>query len=289
MANLKGSSFNKQIRDANFRLAAFGQKRNGTNSHRTHSEATRVKRDRYLKEFKQFCEKNELEGKLNELMNEANMAEFLAERLEGLSFSTQEDYVRGWSGMVQGLQQVNVSIDLDGQFFNDQMAIYSDGAVRSDPLQIDPSIVPSDVIAQLPQSSAVIAQLQYETGYRVSEACIVLNNIEHYLNDLKIMQVQGKGGQMIKEKIISLELRLMMLRLQRDMLRIPHQSSYYRVLQRFNMRSHSFRAFYIKELYEKKRAEGMSHIKACLFVSKEVNHHRIEIVEYYLAKFGGTS
>lgn len=49
MANLKGSNFEKQIRDANFRLAAFGEKRHGTNSHLTHSDSLRVKRDSYLK------------------------------------------------------------------------------------------------------------------------------------------------------------------------------------------------------------------------------------------------
>ena len=94
MASLKGGSWDKNIRDANFRLSAFSQKRRGTNSHRTHSNATRVKRDRYLSDFRAFAESKELEGKLNELMNEDNMTVFFAERLDGLSYSSKEDYIR---------------------------------------------------------------------------------------------------------------------------------------------------------------------------------------------------
>jgi len=287
MANLKGSDFNRQKRDANFRLAAFGQKRNGTGSHKTHSEALRVKRDRYLSDFKKFAEEKELDGKLNELMNEANLSEFFENRLDGMSFSSQEDYLRGWSGLVQGLQQSNITIGIDGNFFDGLVSSYKDGSENIGALQIDPSIIPSEVIAQLPDVSAIIAQLQYETGYRINEAYSVINDIENYLMDLKLKAVQGKGGQQVREKIISLELRLMLLKLQKENSRIPHRTTYYRHLQIFGMRSHDFRAFYTKELYAKKREEGLSHVQACRYVSIEINHRRIVIVEYYLSKFGG--
>jgi hypothetical protein len=82
-----------------------------------------------------------------------------------------------------------------------------------------------------------------------------------------------------------LELRLALLKVQAQQLNIPHQSTYYRHLQRYDMCSHDIRAFYAKELYEQKIEEGYCHKDACLFVSKEINHHRISITEYYLAKF----
>lgn len=288
MANLKGGNWDKNIRDLNFKLAAFKERRNGTNSHRTHSEATRVKRQRYVEDFKQFAEDNELEGKFNQLMNDANMAEFLAQRLEGLSYSTQEDYIRGWSGMVQGLQQVNVTVPLEDSFFNAQLAEYREIGEHAGPSAVNTNITPQEVISQLPESSSVIAQLQHETGYRVSEAYTVIYDVEKYLDGLKLKAVQGKGGQMVREKIISLELRLSLLKMHEQMWRIPHQSTYYRHLQPFGYSSHTIRAFSIKELYTKKvQEEGLSHTEACLFVSKEVNHHRISVVEYYLSKFGG--
>lgn len=77
----------------------------------------------------------------------------------------------------------------------------------------------------------------------------------------------------------------MLLKLKTEQMKIPHQSTYYRHLQRYGMSSHDLRAFYTKELYESKMQNGFTHKEACEFVSKEINHHRIQITEYYLAKF----
>ncbi len=291
MANLKGGSFEKQIRDANFRLAAFKEPRNGTNSNRTHSDALRIKRDSYFKDFKEFAEEQELEGKLNELMTEENMSAFLEQRLESInSFSAQEDYIRGWSGLIQGLQQSNISIDLDIGYFTEQVSIYKEEAIErgetfGEPKAVTTSYHPTEVIQELNHPLGVIAQLQYETGFRVSEAYETIQNLEKHLHDLEIRGVKGKNGQIYNNKIISLKLKIMLLKLKVEQRKLPVQSTYYRHLQRFGMVSHDIRAFYTKELYEAKREEGLSHKDACRFVSKEINHHRIQITEYYLAKF----
>ncbi|WP_457746285.1 hypothetical protein [Sulfurimonas sp.] len=291
MANLKGGSFEKQIRDANFRLAAFGQKRNGTNSNRTHSDATRIKRDGYLKDFKEFAEANELEGQLNQLMTEENLEAFLDQRLERISsFSAQEDYIRGWSGLVQGLQQSNVSINLNVAFFTEIVHTYKEEAIErgesfTDPKPITTEYHPAEVIQGLSYPLNVIAQLQYETGFRVSEAYQAMQHLEKHLSDLKLHSIKGKNGQRYLSKIISLELKILLLKLRENEVKIPHQSTYYRHLQKYDMASHDIRAFYTKELYEQKISEGLNHKEACGFVSKQINHHRIQITEYYLAKF----
>lgn len=292
MANFKGGNWDKNIKDANHRLAAFNQARNGTNSHKTHSDALRVKRDRYLNDFKKFAEDKELDGKLNELMNEANLSEFFEDRLDDLSFSTQEDYLRGWSGMIQGLEQSNITIGIDVSYFNEVVGNYREDAIANGELIGEPKLVttefhPSDVINGLNYPMNVIAQVQYATGFRVSEAYDLINNLQKYLHDLKINSLQGKGGQMYQTKIISRDLMLMLLKLQTEQIKLPVKSTYYRHLQAYNMSSHDIRAFYTKELYEQKLDEGLSHKEACLFVSKEINHHRISITEYYLSKFGG--
>ena len=291
MANLKGNSFEKQVRDANFRLAAFKEKRNGTNSNRTHSDATRIKRDSYFKDFKEFAEKQELEGKLNKLITEENMSSFLEQRLESISsFSAQEDYIRGWSGLIQGLEQSNITVNLDRGFINEMVSSYKEDAIErgetfGEPKPITTEFHPTEVIGELKYPLNVIAQVQYETGFRVSEAYTLINNLEKHLNELKIKGIKGKGGQAYQSKIISLELKLMLLKSQVQQKKLPVQSTYYRHLQKFNMASHDLRAFYTKELYEKKLEDGMTHKEACQFVSKEINHHRIQITEYYLAKF----
>ncbi len=290
MAQLKGKTWDKQIRDVNFRLAAFKEPRNGANSNKTHSDSTKIKRDGYLSDLKKYAEEHELEGKLNQLMNEENMTDMLNDRLDGLSFSTQEDYIRGWSGMVQGLQSANVDINLDMPYFNALVTNYKEdaiahGEVIGEPKAVTTPFHPTYVIGQLGEPLSVVAQLQYTTGIRVSEAYAVIQNLEKHLDGLKLLNIIGKNGQKYQAKIISLELKLMLLRLQEQQVKLPVQSTYYRQLQIFGMSSHDIRAFYSKELYEQKVEEGSSHVAACLFVSKAINHHRIQITVYYLAKF----
>lgn len=302
MANLKGNSkdFNKQIKAVNHLLAAFSQRHHGSNSHKTFSDATRVKRDKYLKDFKEHLEDKAInEGKLNELMTEVNLTELFESKLDGLTLSAQEDYIRGWSGMIQGLQESNITIDIRSEFFAEAIDNNAPYAVDSRFTPIDPSINPMDIVAQLPESSAALAQLQYETGYRVSEAYDAIDRLETVLHGLRIMPISGKGGQYYHEKIISIELRLMLLKLKRDQVKLPHQSTYYRHLQRFGMRSHDFRTFYAKELFESTLEElkrndpsnsgsgNSSSLEkaAASIVSKAINHHRTEVTFYYLDKF----
>jgi hypothetical protein len=49
-------------------------------------------------------------------------------------------------------------------------------------------------------------------------------------------------------------------------------------------RSHDFRVTYAKDLLESKLEQGISYKEALKEVSQEINHHRPEMTEYYLAK-----
>ena len=60
MGNLRGSTFEKQIKNAMHRLDARGTKRYGTNSRLTHSNALYSKREMYLKDFAKFAEKKRI-------------------------------------------------------------------------------------------------------------------------------------------------------------------------------------------------------------------------------------
>jgi hypothetical protein len=97
MANLKGGSLIKNKIDAFHRLEAFGKGRVGKDDHLTHSDKLAEKREMYLKDVVGYLERNELEGKLNCLLNQENLNGFFSERLEGLAIKTQEDYLRGFS------------------------------------------------------------------------------------------------------------------------------------------------------------------------------------------------
>lgn len=291
MANLKGGTWDKQIRNAHIRLnAGFSKSKHGTDSHLTHSTATREKREMYLKDFKQYAEDKGLEGKLNDLITEDNLDSFFTERLDDLAYGTQEDYIRGWSGLIQGLQQSNITIDVDTSFFNEVVGAYKEyavdrGEIIGEPKAVTTPFHPTYVMGELSEPLGALVQLQKETGIRVSEAYNVINDLEKHLNDLKLLNIVGKGGQKYQAKIISLELKLMLLKLRENNVVLPAQSTYYRQLQNFGMSSHDIRAFYALELYNSKIESGLSHEESCLFVSKEINHHRIQITEYYIAKF----
>lgn len=54
MANLKGGSFEKQIKDAFHRLEAFGVGRVDKNDNLTHSDKLAEKREMYLKDISDY-------------------------------------------------------------------------------------------------------------------------------------------------------------------------------------------------------------------------------------------
>ena len=111
MGNLKGGNFDKQVRNALIRLDARGQKRYGTDSRKTHSNALAKKREMYLRDFKEYLEQKGItEGKLNTYINEQNLTEFLNNRLQDLSPKSALDYTTGFNSMLKGLEQTKVNI-----------------------------------------------------------------------------------------------------------------------------------------------------------------------------------
>jgi integrase len=66
---------------------------------------------------------------------------------------------------------------------------------------------------------------------------------------------------------------------------IPHYNTYNKDLKEAGInRSHDFRVTYAKDLLENKLEQGISYQEALKEVSEEINHHRVEMTEYYLAR-----
>ena len=103
MANLKGGSYEKQLKDAFHRLSAFGEKRHNSNSHKTHSSKLNLKREEYGRSFVKYLTQKGFEGKINTHMTTENIKEFLEKRTSNLAYSTTENYVRGFSSFITGL------------------------------------------------------------------------------------------------------------------------------------------------------------------------------------------
>ena len=288
MANLKGSTFEKQIKNALNRLDARKTKRHLTQSNKTHSNALYDKRAMYLRDFAKFAEKKGLEGKLNTHFTESNLNEFLNARLSNLSPKTALDYVTGFNSMLRGLEQTRVTIPNEAKTilkeyttdyrneFNQVKNNYETGRAIEDTNSF------INNLQEIRESSSVIAELQLETGLRASEALEVARNFSNYYNpsDNTLSGIIGKGGQEYYQKEISNELAYKLTNLER----VPSYSTYYNDIKELGHKTHDLRVTHAKEIYSSLKEQGYSHREALKLTSQELNHHREAITLYYLAR-----
>lgn len=287
MANLKGGggNFQKQIKDAFHRLEAFGVGRVGKNDNLTHSDKLAEKRLMYLKDIADYFTSQNLEGKLNTLFTKENLDKFFNQRLEDLSIKTQENYYRGFSSMLKGLEQQNIYIPLhneDKDFFDDRVAILKDQAeIIIENRYIDNV---ENVIQNLYEDrtiSGLIAQCQYELSIRQAEAFELIKNPTQYLENGKVENLIGKGNHTYESKEISFELEQKILNNTDELI---SKSTYYEDLQKYEISSHDFRFTSARDKFEEKINSGISEKEAKLQISAELNHKREEITDYYLKR-----
>jgi hypothetical protein len=285
MANLKGGSYEKQIKDAFHRLEAFGKGRHGKSDHLTHSDGTATKREMYLKDYKAFVERNRFTEKLNKTMTNENIQSFLNQRLEGLNTSTQENYTRGFSSMLKGLTEANITVLVDKAVFDSKVAEIKENRVTV--IETNRAITnPSRVISNLYDKryeSGVIAQVQNELGIRVSESFEIVKNIGNYLNSNNgiIENLVGKGNHKYDVKNISSSLVAKIKACDT----IPSQNSYRNDLKSVGVdHSHDWRYTYAKSEFEAKIEKGVEYNQALREVSEELNHSRESMTLFYLGR-----
>ena len=285
MANLKGGTFEKQVKDAFHRLEAFGVSRVGKNDNLTHSDKLAEKREMYLKDITSFFKSQNLNDKLNTLFTKQNLDNFFNERLKNLSSKTSENYLRGFSSMLKGLEQQNIYIPLhleDKSFFDDRVKIVKDEADYIIENRYINNV--NDVIKNLYEDryiSGLIAEIQYELSIRQSEAFELVKNPYKYLDSGYVVDLVGKGNHKYMAKEISFELEQKLLNNSYDLI---DKSTYYNDLQAYNISSHDFRFTSARDKFEEKIKSGISQKEAKLKISQELNHKREAITDYYLRR-----
>jgi hypothetical protein len=285
MANLKGGSYDKQIKDAFHRLEAFGKSRHGNSDHLTHSDGIATKREMYLKDYKDFIEQNRFTEKLNKTMTNENIQRFLNQRLDGLKASTQENYTRGFSSMLEGLKEANIAVSVDKTVFDSKVAEIKGNRVTT--IETNRTVAnPSKIISNLYNKryeSGVIAQVQNELGVRVSESFEIVKNLDSYYNKNNgtIENLVGKGNHAYEDKGISSEL----VEKIKACDSIPSQNSYRNDLKEVGVdNSHDWRYTYAKREFEAKIENGVEYNQALREVSKELNHSRKSMTLFYLSR-----
>ena len=285
MANLKGGSFEKQIKDAFHRLESFGVGRVGKNDNLTHSDKLAEKREMYLKDVSNYFQSQNMNDKLNSLFTKDNLDNFFNQRLEDLAAKTQENYLRGFSSMLKGLEQQNIHIPLhyeDKNFFDDRVAQIKDQAETIIENRYIDNV--ENVISNLYEDrtiSGLIAQTQYELSIRQSEAFELIKNPSQYIENGVVSNLIGKGNHTYESKEISFELEQKILNNQNSLI---DKSTYYNDLQKYDISSHDFRFTSARDKFEEKISCGISEKEAKLQISAELNHKREEITDYYLKR-----
>ena len=283
MANLKGGSFEKQIKDAFHRLEAFGVGRVDKNDNLTHSDKLAEKREMYLKDISDYFTSQNLNDKLNTLLTKDNLDKFFNQRLEDLSTKTQENYLRGFSSMLKGLEQQNINIPVhleDKDFFDDKVKGIKDQAETIIENRYIDNV--NNVIKNLYENRAIsglIAQTQYELSIRQAEAFELIKNPNKYIENGRVENLIGKGNHSYDSKEISFELEQKLLNNQKQLI---SKSTYYEDLKKYNVSSHDFRFTSARDKFEEKINNGISEKEAKLQISSELNHKREEITDYYL-------
>ena len=285
MANLKGGTFEKQVKDAFHRLESFGVGRVGKSDNLTHSDKLAEKREMYLKDITSFFKSQNINNKLNTLFTKENLNNFFNERLENLSSKTKENYLRGFSSMLKGLEQQNIYIPLhleDKSFFDDRVKIIKDEADYIIENRYIHNV--DNVIKNLYADRAIsglIAQTQYELSIRQSEAFELVKNPNKYLDNGYIVDLVGKGNHKYMAKEISFELEQKLLNNSYDLI---DKSTYYNDLQKYDISSHDFRFTSARDKFEDMLKNGISEKEAKVKVSQELNHKREAITDYYLRR-----
>lgn len=283
MANLKGGTFQKQVKDAFHRLESFGIGRVGKDDNLTHSDKLAEKREMYLKDVSNHFASENIEGKLNNAFTKENLDKFFNERLENLSDKTQENYLRGFSSMLKGLEQQNIHIPLhieNKSFFDDKVALLKDQADTIIENRYINNV--QDIISNLYEDreiTGLLAQTQYELSIRQAEAFELIKNPSSYIDKGIVSELVGKGNHVYEAKAISFELEQKILNNTDSLI---DKSTYYKDLQKYDISSHNFRFISARDKFEEKVSSGVSVKEAKLQISKELNHKREAITDYYL-------
>jgi len=288
MAALRGSTFDKQIKNAFFRLLALGEGRHLKEDNFTHSLALAEKRSMYLKDFKEFLEQKGIqEGKINKYLTEENIKSFLEARTSDLSAKSSLDYVTGFNSLMKSLEQANITIPSNpskNDFLKDMREQFRQELKE---LDFEKGRYIQDLDTKLEQlrenrfESYTIAKLQAETGLRISEAIEVTKNFNKYYNEQtgKLENVVGKGNHQYNPKPISSSLAKEIQKIEK----IPSKSTYARDLKTIGIaKSHDFRVTYAKDKVIQKLEQGKEYKQALKEVSQEINHHRPDMTQYYL-------
>jgi len=296
MANLRGGTFEKQVRDAFFRVEKLRESRHnrdvkGFVSFNRLRQAKMMlnKFSNYLKE-----ERGINNGKLNQYISDKAILRDFAEKeifKQDYAPSTVQEYASLFSKVVENLSHNNVTISQEAISYTKELYQEAKENFKSDGYETGRYVDNlQDKLYNLYEknfASGIIAEVQASMGLRISEAYEVVKNFDNYYNpeNNTIEGLIGKANHEYMPKEISHDLIQKIQAIHNNNAPIPSPSSYREDLKEVGIpKSHDLRITYAKDLYDSLKDRGYSEREALKAVSQELNHNRLEITQYYLAR-----
>lgn len=187
--------------------------------------------------------------------------------------------------MIQGLNEVNISTPISKEYFNSKINEIKSTTTK-EPIKTNRAINNvSNFIQNLYDKrfeSGVLSQIQYELGFRVSEAIKLISNPLNYIKNNSVVGMIGKGNHKYHDKPISQELQAKISIVEN----IPSQNTYRNDIKSLSPEhsTHSLRYNYAKNEFNKKIEQGIAYKQALKEVSEGLNHSRVEMSKWYLAR-----
>jgi len=286
MANLRGGNYDKQIKSAFHKLEAFGVGRHGSKDNKTHSDGLAKKREEFLNSYKSFAENNNFTDKLNKTMTATNINTFLNQRLEGLSLKTQINYVRGWSSMIQGLNEANITIGVDKRYFDTKVqeikSLLPTPAIRTDRAIKNVTVV-IEKLYEKSYTSGVLAEVQYQLGVRVAEAYKIIQEPNKYIVNNSVQDLRGKGNRLYAPKEISNGLIAKIEAVQN----IPHENTYRNHISKVTngeYTPHSLRFTHALDTFKQGVKDNTPYKQLMETITENLGHSRTSMSQFYLMR-----
>ncbi len=295
MANLRGGTFKKQVRDAFFRLEKLRNSRHNKDV-KGFVSLNRLKQAKtMLNKFSNYLQGKGINtGKINEYMSDKEiLRDFAREEIFRHDYapSTVQEYASLFSKVVENLTHNNITISQEAINYTKELYQEAKEAFKSDGYETGRYVDNlQDKLYNLYNNnfaSGVIAEVQASMGLRISEAYEVVRNFDNYYNaeNNTIEGLIGKANHEYMPKEISHDLVQKIEAIHNNNAPIPSPSAYREDLKEVGIpKSHDLRITYAKDLYESLKNQGYSEREALKAVSQELNHNRIEITQYYLAR-----
>lgn len=219
-------------------------------------------------------------------MTPDNMDSYLNSRIEGLTLKSQINYVRGWSSMVQGLIEANITIEVDKKYFDTKVqeikSLVPAPAIRTDRAIKNINTVISKLSTKN-YTSSVIAEVQYKLGVRVAEAYKIIQNPDKYILNDKIINLKGKGNRLYDPKHISKDLIAKIQAVQN----IPHENTYRNHIAEVTngkYTPHSFRYSHALDTFKQGVKNNTPYKELMKQISENLGHSRIAMSQFYLKR-----